>query len=186
MRHPFARVSWGRLFHHAIDLLQGQALGLGDQEVRVNKGSGTETTPNKEDGGFQVAVLLAHHVRCDDGNDGVPKPVGGGGESDSTGSDGEGEDFADKNPGPGTPGGGKEKDEDCDEGNLSVDRGDVVCQRLCRIRRIRVGVVEANGNADDGNEKLADKHTEGTPDKKKASTELLDGVEGDGSGADVN
>ena len=38
-------------------------------------------------------------------------------------------------------------------------------------------MIEADGNADDGNEELADKHTKGTPDEKKASTELLNGVE---------
>jgi len=33
MRHPFGGVSWGSLLHHAVDLLQRQALGLRDEEV---------------------------------------------------------------------------------------------------------------------------------------------------------
>ena len=35
-----------------------------------------------------------HHVRCDDGDDRVPQPVGCGGETDTTRSDGDGEDLA--------------------------------------------------------------------------------------------
>lgn len=33
------------LLHHLIDLLQGQALGLGNKEVGVDKATGTEGTP---------------------------------------------------------------------------------------------------------------------------------------------
>ena len=47
--------------------------------------------------------VRAYHVGCDDGDDGVPEPVGGGGESDTTGTDGQREDFTNDNPGAGTP-----------------------------------------------------------------------------------
>ena len=49
-----------------------------------------------------------------------------------------------------------------------------------------MGVVESDSYTNDGAEELADQHTEGSPNKKRATTELLNGVEGDWGGADVD
>ena len=118
---PLGRVTGVGLLHHLVDLLERQTLGLRDEEVRVNKGGGAETEPDEEDGRPQVTLIGVNHVGGDNGNDSVPEPVGGGGESDTTRSDGEREDLANDDPGAGAPGGGEEEDEDGDEGNLSVD-----------------------------------------------------------------
>ena len=126
------------------------------------------------------------HVGGDDGNDGVPEPVGGGGQTDTTGADGQRENLADDDPGTGTPGGGEPKDEDGNEGDLGIDGGGVVSQALLGIAGIRVGVVEANGHTNDGDEELADKHSTGTDDEDSATTEALDSPEGERSGADVD
>lgn len=188
VRTPLGRVSGSRLLHHLVDLLQGQTLGLGDEEVGVDKGAGAETTPDEEDGRLEVAAVLADHVGSDDSNDGVPEPVGGGGQTDTTRSDGEREDLANDDPGTGTPGGGEEEDEDGDEGDLSVDGRDVVGDAGIRISLGGggVGVVEADGDTNDGDEELADEHTQGTEDENLASAESLDSPEGEGSRADVD
>lgn len=65
---------------------------------------------------------------------------------------------------------GEEEDVDTDEGDLGL--GD--------------HVVVGAGGTDDGGDELADQHAESTPDEEGTTTELLDGVEGDGGGADVD
>jgi len=113
--HPLGRVSGGSLLEHAIDLLERQTLGLGNQEVSVDNAAKAKRAPDEEDLGAEVAVFLTDHVGGDDSDDAVPEPVGGGRETDTTGTDGDGEDFSNHNPGCGTPGGGEEKDVDADE-----------------------------------------------------------------------
>ena len=176
---PLGRGTRGGLLHHLVDLLEGEALGLGDEEVGVDEGSSTEAAPDEEDGRLHVALVGVGHVGGDDGDDGVPQPVGGGGEGDTAGADGQGEDLADDDPGAGAPGGGEPEDEDGDEGDLGVDGGDVVGQvGLTRgVRGVRVRVVEADGDTDDGDDELADQHAEGTDDEDGAATEALDGPE---------
>lgn len=90
---PARRGAGGGLLHHLVDLLQGETLGLRDEEVGVDKGAGAEGTPDEEDLGLEVALVGVDHVGGDDGDDAVPEPVGGGGEGDTAGTDGEGEDF---------------------------------------------------------------------------------------------
>ena len=46
--------------------------------------------------------------------------------------------------------------------------------------------VEADSNADDGDEELANHHGTSAIDEERATTELLHGVEGDGSRADID
>lgn len=69
--------------------------------------------------------------------------------------------LTDHDPGTRTPRGGKEEDVDGDEGDLSVNSGDVVCDG--GASGVEVGLVEADGNTDDGNQELANEHTKGTP-----------------------
>lgn len=89
-----------------------------------------------------MALLGTDEVWSDDGDDAVPEPVGGGGETDTTGSDGERVDFTDENPSSGTPGGGEEGDVDADEGDHGLDGGGVV-----------LGFT-TGGNSDDGNDEF--------------------------------
>jgi len=186
MRNPLGRCTRSRLFEHAVDLLERQTLGLWDQEVRVDECAGTETTPDEEDGRLEVTLVFTNHVWSNDGNDGVPQPVGSGRETNSTGSDWQWEDLSDENPSSGTPCASEEEDEDGDEGDLGIDGRDVVCKRLGGIGWVGVGVVESNSNTDDGNEKLADEHTERTEDEEGSATELLNSVERDRGRADID
>lgn len=187
--NPLGGVSWGSLFHHTINLLEGKTLGLWHEEVSVDESAGTKTSPYEEDAGFEVSVLLADHVGGDDGNDGVPEPVGGGGETNTTGSDGEREDLADDDPCSWTPGGGEEEDEDGDEGNLSVDSASVVGTRKW-VATIWVGnfvgVVKADGDTNNGDEELADQHAKSTPEKDETTSKSFDCVERDRSRADID
>ena len=181
---PLGGGAGSSLLHHLVDLLEGETLGLRDEEVGVDEGASAETTPDEEDGGLEVALVGADHVGGDDSDDGVPEPVRGGGEGNTTGTDGEREDLADDDPGAGTPGAGEEEDEDGDEGNLGVDGRDVGGTSL--TSGVEESVVEADGHTNDGDEELADQHAESTPNEERTTTPLLNGVEGDGSGADVD
>jgi hypothetical protein len=207
--NPFARGTRGALLHHLVDLLEGETLGLGDQEVGVDEGAGAEAAPDEEDGGLQVAVLRADHVWGDDGDDleeckllreesgegclstyGVPEPVGGGGQSNTTRADGQREDLADDDPGSRTPGRGEEEDEDGNEGDLGVDGGDVVGDGgsggVGGGDVDQVSLVETNSDTNNGDEELADQHAQGAPDEKRSTTDPLNGVEGNRGGADVD
>jgi len=75
--YPLGWCSWSRLFHHAINLFEGQSLSFGNEEPGVNKGGGTQPTPNEEDARFKISLIFTDHVRCDDSDDGIPEPVGG-------------------------------------------------------------------------------------------------------------
>lgn len=188
VRSPLSRGSGSSLLHHLINLLERQALGLGDEEVGVDEGAGAQTAPDEEDGGLEVATVGADHVGGDDGDDGVPEPVRGGGQTDTTRSDGEREDLADDDPGTRAPGGGEPEDEDGDEGDLGVDGADVVGDDAVRVASggRGVGVVEADSDTNDGDDELADKHTESTDEEDASATESLNGPEGQGSRADVD
>lgn len=170
VRDPLGRSARGGLLHHLVDLLQSKTLGLGDEEVGVDKGASAERAPEEEDLGAEVALVRVDQVGGDDGDDAVPEPVGGGGESDTAGTDGQGVDLADDDPGTGAPGGSKEEDVDADE---------------CDHGGHGVGVL-AVGNTDDGDDELADDHAQSTPQEQGTTADLLNHVEGDGGRADVN
>lgn len=68
-RLPLGRGARGGLLHHLIDLLEGEALGLGDDEVGEQKGAGTQRAPDEEHLGAEVALVFVDHVRGDDGDD---------------------------------------------------------------------------------------------------------------------
>lgn len=180
---PLGRGTGSGLLHHLVDLLERQALGLGNEEVGVDEGSSAETTPDEEDGRLHVSAVLADHVGGDDGNDGVPEPVGGSGETNTTGADGEREDLSDENPGTGAPCRSEEEDEDGDESNLGVDGGNVLGDPIITLPD---GVVETDCDTDDGNEELADQHAKSTPEKDGAATEPLNSPERDRGGEDVD
>lgn len=66
---PLGRSARGGLLHHLVDLLEGETLGLGDEEVGVDECAGAESTPDEEDLGAQVALVRVDHVGGDDGDD---------------------------------------------------------------------------------------------------------------------
>jgi hypothetical protein len=177
-------------------LLEGQTLGLGNEEVRIDESAGAKSTPDEKHRGLKIALIFVDHIRSDDSNNldilvstrfntgglrgctyGVPEPVGGGGETHTSGADREGEDLADDDPGTRTPGAGEKEDEDGNECNLGVDSRDIVGSAL--TSSIQVSVIEADCDTDDGDEELADQHAQCTPDQEWATTELLNSVEGD-------
>lgn len=183
---PLGGGTRGGLGHHLVDLLEGQALGLGNQEESVDESASAQATPDEEDRRLEIALVLVDHVRGDDGNDGVPQPVRGGGEGNTTRADREGEDLADDDPGTRTPRRGEEEDEDGDEGNLGVDGRDVVGDRDWGVGVVEVSLVEADSHTNDGHEELTDQHAKSTPDEERTTTKLLNGVEGDRGGAHVD
>jgi hypothetical protein len=158
------------LLEHAIDLFEGQTLGLWDEEEGVDEGDGAEAAPDEEDLGAQIALVGADHVGGDDGDDAVPEPVGGGREGDAARANGQREDLADDDPGAGAPGRSEEEDEDADECDFGLDG---------------IGVV-AIDRTGDGDDKLADDHSQGAPEEERAAAEFLNGPEGDGGRADVD
>ena len=66
---PLGRVACIRLFQHAIDLLKGETLRLGDEEVGVDPAANAKRTPDEEDLGAKIALIGANHVGGDDSND---------------------------------------------------------------------------------------------------------------------
>ena len=100
----------------------------------------------------------------------VPQPVGCGRESDTARADGKREDLAYDDPRARAPGRGEEEDVDADE----------------RDHRADGLVVLTIGYADDGDNELADEHSESAPDEQRTTTELLNGPEGDRGRADVD
>ena len=67
--HPLGRVAGVGLLEHAVDLLEREALSLGNQEVRVDEAEEAERSPDEEDLGAKVCVLGTDHIWGDDGDD---------------------------------------------------------------------------------------------------------------------
>ena len=82
------------------------------------------------------------------------------------------------------PGAGKEEDSDGDEGDLSVDGGNVLGDGV--TGRVGVRLVEPDSHTDNGDDELADEHAGSTPDEERAATEALDGPERDRGRHDVD
>ena len=188
-RHPSGRSAGVGLLQHAVNLFQGEALGLRNQEIGVDETAGAERAPDEEDLCAEIALVHANHVRSNDGNDlgqpvseettmkgarmmtyAVPEPVGGSREGDTAGADWKRKNLSDDNPRTWTPSGSEEEDVDADECDHGADG---------------FGVSPIN-RADNGNDELADDHSQSTPDKKGATTESLNGPEGDWGGADID
>ena len=190
VRNPLAGSAGVGLLEHAVDLLEREALGLRDEDVGVDEADGAEGAPDEEDFGAEVALVGADHIGGDDGDDlelgvsgvlrlmiggwltyAIPKPVGGGGESDAARTDGKGEDLADQHPRARTPCRGEEEDVDADEGNHHIDG--------CTGGGAR-------GGTDNGNDELAHDHACSATDEERPAAEALDRPERDGRGAHVD
>ena len=158
-------------------------LCLRNEHVCIHERARAKTTPNEEDVGAEIAFVRVHHVWRDDGDDGIPEPVGRSGEGNAARTNWQREDLTDDNPSSGTPGAGEEEDEDGNESDLGVDSGQVVGD--CVLAN-EMCMIEADCVSDDGHQELANQHAQGTPDEQWATAELLDGVERYGSRADVH
>lgn len=170
MRHPFGRLAGCSLLQHTVNLLERQTLGLGNQEVGEEDARSARSTPDEEDLRLEIAILGIDHVGSDEADDKVPQPVRCCRERDALGADGQREDLADDNPCGRTPGRGKEEDVDAREDDEA------------RGRRLATLVDGAN----DGDDELADEHTDSTVDEEHTAAELLDGPEGEGCRANVD
>ena len=170
MWNPLGGVAGRDLLHHLVDLLEGESLGLWNHEVGKDDAGSAERAPDPEDLGAEVAVVLTHHVWGDSTDDAVPEPVGCSGHGNTLGTDWQREDLTDGDPGGWTPGGGEEEDVDADKCDHCLLSHDVLAIDL----------------TDNGHDVLAKTHSDGTPDEQRTTSELLNGVEGDWSRADVD
>ncbi len=69
---PAAAGAGSSLSQHLVDLLEGESLGLRDEQVGIDESAGAKTAPDVEDLGAEVALVLVDHVGGDDGDDAVP------------------------------------------------------------------------------------------------------------------
>lgn len=168
--HPLGGLTGSALLHHLVNLFERQALRLGNKEISEENASGTSRTPDEEDFGTQVALVLVNHVGSDVADDEVPEPVGGGGKSNTLGTDGQREDLSNDDPSGRTPGGSEEEDVDADEDNKDIAGG--TGTRGC--------------GTDDGDDEFAEKHTNSTPDEERSATEAFNSPERHRGRADVD
>jgi hypothetical protein len=108
--NPACRLARRGLLHHPVDLLEGKALGLPNEEVGVNEAAHAKGAPDEENLGLEVGLVGTNHIGGNDGNDAIPQPVGSGRKSDSSRPDGDREDLPNNHPGSGAPRCGKECD----------------------------------------------------------------------------
>jgi hypothetical protein len=71
VRDPFSRCSWRSLFQHAINLLKGKTLGLGDEHIGVDEAKEAKGAPKEEHLGTEIRVTgaITDEVRCDNSDD---------------------------------------------------------------------------------------------------------------------
>ena len=170
MRDPSRRRPRRRLLHHPIYLLQAQPLGLGDAKVGEQQTQTTRAAPDEEDLRLQIALILVHHVGSNDTDNAVPEPITRRRERHALGADWQGEQLADDDPCGRAPGRGERENVDADEGDEDF---------ACRARA-------GGGGADYADDEFADEHQQCAVDEKGAAAEALDGVKGEGRGADID
>lgn len=96
--------------------------------------------------------------------------VRGGGHRQTLCANLEWEDLASHNPSDRSPGRCEEEDEDADESNGGLLRGNIFDNRYTRI------ILTQGCRTEDRNEELRDGHTDGTPEEKWTSTPFVNGV----------
>lgn len=146
-----------------VDLLERKALGLVDGKVDESAANQTESTPDEEHLGSQIGVTWSrvYHVGSGVGNGPVEKPVGGRGHGEGLGTCFEREELSGHDPRHWTPRGGEEE-------NVDAHKGD---EDLVGDERGLPG-----GGTDDGDNQLADAHTNGSKHEKWTTTPLLNQI----------
>lgn len=106
--------------------------------------------------------------------------VGCGSHGQALCADLEWEDLASNDPSDGSPSGGKEEDEDTDEGNGGLLRSKILddCDAGFSLTQC--------SRTQNSDEELRDRHADGTPEEKWASAPLVDGVKAWKGGRDVD
>lgn len=198
MGNPFGGCTRSSLFHHTVDLFESEPLTFRHEEVGIYETADAEGAPQPEDVGTQVALIGSDKIRSDDGDNllivsqsmlvskgdwgislkymlngvtyAIPQPVRGCRKTDTTGTHWKRKDFANYDPCTGAPGAGEEE-------NINTYKRD--------HRFDHLGVV-TSGDTHDRNDKLANKHTDSTPNEQGSTTEFFDGPEGDWSRAHVD
>lgn len=163
-----------------VDLFEGEALGLVDEAPDEEDADETAGGPDEEDAGLEAGVALAgvDEVGGGVGDGPVEEPVGGGGHGETLRTDLEGEELAGHDPGDGAPRAGEEEDVDADEGDEGIVGG-LVADDFG-------GPLGFFDSTCDGDDVLADAHTDGTKEEEAAATPFLDKVETGESGGDVD
>lgn len=69
VRNPSTGLAWVDLLQHAVDLLEGETLGLWHEEEGEEDGDDAKGSPHEEDLGRQVRVLGIDEVWGDDCDD---------------------------------------------------------------------------------------------------------------------
>jgi hypothetical protein len=59
VRHPFSRCSWRCLLHHAVHLLEREALGLRNEHVGVDEAEEAKRAPEEEHLCTEIGVAAA-------------------------------------------------------------------------------------------------------------------------------
>lgn len=145
-----------------IYLLKGEALGLIDQGPHETDADQAEGRPNEEDLRLEVGVLRVDHVRCGVRDGPVEQPIAGGRHGEALGADLEREELACHDPGDRAPRAGEEIDVKADKRDGSTLSGEILGTRY---------------GADDGDDVLADTHSNGTQKEQVAAAKLLDEVQ---------
>lgn len=156
-----------------VNLLERQTLGLVDHGPGEEDTDEAASAPDEEDLSAEVGVAgsVVDHVGCSVTNGEVEKPVRSGCDGEGLSADLEREDLASNDPSDWAPRAGEEEDVNADECNKSL---------LGRL------VVDAGNGTRDGDNELADSHTDGTEEQEVAATPLLDEVEAREGGSDVD
>lgn len=147
-----------------VDLLEGKTLGLVDHAPDEEDADEAASTPDEEDLGTHVGIARTRvdHVRSGVSNGEVEKPVASSGHGEGLGADLEREDLSSDNPGDWAPRAGEEEDVDADKCNQSL---------------LGRHVVNTSNGTSNGDNELADSHTDGTEEEEVAATPLLNKVE---------
>ena len=72
VRYPAGGLARCGLLEHAVDLLEGKALRLGDEEVGVHEAAGAQTTPDIENLSAKITLIFVDHIRSYDGDNAIP------------------------------------------------------------------------------------------------------------------
>ena len=157
-----------------VHLLEGNALGLGDEEEGPDAHEGDDA-PEDE---VSAVAKAGDHVRGGAGDEEGPEPGVGGGNGDAEHADVEGEDLGRVGPGDALPSGADDEGIDVDGGHGEV------------APSVPLGVTGGGGGGRVGSQDVAadvperDRAKEGAPDETLATTNALNDEEGEGEHAE--